>query len=403
MSFKMFLRSTLLPLLAIPAIATVSDVPSINPPIPRVMDMAAVNTSAYFKRQPSDFEHPGLWHTHDDLETARQGVLSGTEPWASTFTRFSLDKYSQSNYTMQGPHSVISRGSISNYTSFANDARAAWQNAWMWYITKNHSHWERSASILDAWGSNLTSILGTDRSLLIGLDGDLFANAAEIMRWEGNWTEAGSSWRGGSGLSIQLYWLFAKQSVPLGQANYGMVSIKALMSFAVYLDDVQLWNYAVDAYIQDNCAGVFGTYQSDTGQSIESGRDQGHAMSGLGWAALAGRVGSSQGVDLYGLGDDLLLKGAEYTAQYNLNQSVEFDPSWFRCEAVLVGGPWGAISEEKRGVTSENPMWDILYYEFVKRRGVDAPWTSRAKREVGVEGAVAGNDQPSWGDLIWAY
>jgi hypothetical protein len=75
---------------------------------------------------------------------------------------------------------------------------------------------------------------------LIGLEGSFFANAAEIMRWEGNWTEAGAHWYGGSGFSNQIYWLFARQSIIIGQANYGMISIKALLDFAVYLDDVSM-------------------------------------------------------------------------------------------------------------------------------------------------------------------
>ena len=148
-----------------------------------------------------------------------------------------------SQYVMQGPHSVICRGPCSNYTSFTNDVRAAWQNALMWYITKNQSHWDRSTTILDAWGTNLTDIIGTDTSLLVGLEGDLFVNAAEIMRWEGGWVEKGAAWYGGSGFSNQLYWLFARQSIIIGQANYGMVSIKALLSFAVYMDDVSMVSY----------------------------------------------------------------------------------------------------------------------------------------------------------------
>lgn len=110
----------------------------------------------------------------------------------------------------------------------------------MWYITRNQSHWDRSTTILDAWGTNLTSIIGTDTSLLIGLEGDMFANAAEIMRWEGGWVEQGAKSYGGSGFSNQLYWLFARQSIIIGQANYGMVSIKALLAFSVYLDDVSM-------------------------------------------------------------------------------------------------------------------------------------------------------------------
>lgn len=86
----------------------------------------------------------------------------------------------------------------------------------------------------------MTDIIGTDRSLLVGLDGDTFVNAADIMRWEGNWTEAGAKWQGGTGLSNQVHWLFSRQSIVIGQANYGMVSIKALLSFAVYLEDATM-------------------------------------------------------------------------------------------------------------------------------------------------------------------
>ncbi|KAF7169698.1 hypothetical protein CNMCM5623_002362 [Aspergillus felis] len=383
--------------------SVVVDVPSVYGPIPHVGDFSGVDSTKYLKKRPGDFVHPGIWHTHEDLERIRTNVLSKQDPWASAYEKFSADQYSQASYQMQGPHAVLSRGSISNYTSFAHDVRAAWQNALMWYITRNQSHWDRSTTILDAWGSNLTNIIGTDRSLMIGLDGDLFVNAAEIMRWEGNWTEAGAKWQGGSGFSNQLYWLFSRQSVVVGQANYGMVSIKAMLSFAVYLNDVELYNYAMNAFIQDNCAGLFAQFHPETGQSAEAGRDQSHTMSGIGWAAYGARVGQSQGVDLYSLGPNLLLKAAEYAAKYNLNETVEYDPKWSRCEAVLVNGPWATISEEDRGVTNQNPMWDILYYQYVVKRKEKAPWTTKAKESEGFEGAVSSNDHPSWGDLIWAY
>lgn len=142
---------------------------------------------------------------------------------------------------MQGPKDVLCRGQCSNYTStFSKDVRAAYQNALMWYITRNDSHWTRTTTILDAWGSNLTSIIGVDTSLLVGLEGDMMVNAAEIIRWEGGITESGKTWSGAGAFANMVYWLLAKQSINIGQANYGMVSIKALMSFAVYLDDVAM-------------------------------------------------------------------------------------------------------------------------------------------------------------------
>lgn len=253
--------------------STVVDIPSVFGPI-YPLEPSSINVKNYLKNRPGDFVHPGLWHSHDDLERIRNNVLAGKEPWKSAYANFSADSLSQASYEMQGPKAYLSRGAISNYTTFANDVRAAWQNALMWYITKDQAHWNRSTTILDAWGTTLVDIVGTDRSLLIGLDGNLFANAAEIMRWEGGWVEAGSKWQGSPGFSNQLYWLFSRQSVVIGQANYGMVSIEALLSFAVYLDDVTLYNYAINEFINNPCAGLAAMYEPSTGQSVESGRDQ---------------------------------------------------------------------------------------------------------------------------------
>ncbi|KAJ5708162.1 chondroitin AC/alginate lyase [Penicillium malachiteum] len=381
------------------------DIPGIFGPIQQLASQRGVDASTYFKEKPGDFVHPGIWHSHEDLERMRNGVLKNKEPWKSAYEVFSNDFYSQANYSMQGPEAYLSRGLISNYTSFTNDVRAAWQNSIMWYITKDQAHWQLTSDILNAWGSELVDIVGIDRSLLVGLEGDLFVNAAEIMRWEGNWTEAGASWSGGSGFSNQLYWLFSRQAVVIGQANYGMISIKSLLSFAVYLDDVDLYNYAINAYINDRCASVFSLYNPTTGQSSESGRDQAHATSGIGWTALAAKTAQSQGSDLFNLGDNLLLKGSEYTAKYNLNYTVDYDPSWYRCEAVLVNGPWETISEENRGITNQRPIWDMIYYEYVVKRGLHAPYTAEAFKAEGFEGRVFTNidDLPSWGSLVFAH
>ncbi|KAI8941892.1 hypothetical protein NX059_000006 [Plenodomus lindquistii] len=385
-------------------LATVTDIPGIYGPIYPVIGGDYIDPSPHLKSRPSDFVHPGIWHTHEDLERMRTNINAGQEPWKSAFAAFRNDSYSQSSYTMQGPHAVLSRGPVSNFTTFTSDARAAWQNALMWYITKLDAHWKRSTTILDAWGSNLTAIIGTDRSLIIGLDGDLFVNAAEIMRWEGGWVEAGAKWQGSPGFANQIYWLFSRQSSVVGQANYGMASIKAMMSFAVYLDDVVLYNYAVNEYLNNKCAGAPWTWKPETGQSTESGRDQSHVMSGIAWSSYAARVAQSQGSDLYGVGDNTILKGAEYTAKFNLNGTVSYDPRWYRCEAILVNGPWANISTANFGIDNKGkPMWDIVYYQFVVKRGLDAPWTSKAKKAQGTEGPTKSNDVSSWGDLVWAY
>ncbi|GAC75879.1 hypothetical protein PANT_18c00103 [Moesziomyces antarcticus T-34] len=377
--------------------ALVRDVPGLNGAIPPT-NLANVK---FHKRRPADFQHPGLWHTHEDLERMRIGVANQLEPWCSAFANFSADVYSSSSYKMKGPFPVISRGSVSNYTSFTSDARAAWQNALMWYITGDDAHRNVSTSILDGWGSNLTDIIGTDRSLLLGTEGLLFVNAAEIMRWEGNWTEQGATYKGGTGFSVQLYWLFARQSVIVGQANYGMASIHALLNYAIYLEDVSMYNYALDMLQNDPCAGLEANFDVKTGQGSESGRDQGHAQISIGWTALAAKTILSQGGDMFKEHNNLILRGAEYAGQYNSNKTVPFDPSFYRCEAVLVDGPWNAVSNASRGLN--RPVYDLVYYEYIQRLRVDSEAIEEVKRLSPPESNVTSADLPSWGDLLWAY
>lgn len=147
-----------------------------------------------------------------------------------------------------------------------------------------------------------------------------------------------------------------------------MVSIKALLDFAVYLDDVTMYNYALNAFQNDICAGIFGNYDTATGQSSETGRDQGHAVTGLGWAAEAARTVQSQGGDLYSIGNNLLLLASEYAAKYNLNYTVPYDRKFYRCEAVLINGPWSEPSPINRAVGiqpsgEQSPMvWDVSFF-----------------------------------------
>lgn len=67
------------------------------------------------------------------------------------------------------------------------------------------------------------------------------------------------------------------------------------------------------------------------GQNSESGRDQGHSQLGLGNIAELCQTASSQGDDSYwGLLNDRVLTGYEYTAKYNLGYDVPYDPSFYR-------------------------------------------------------------------------
>jgi hypothetical protein len=65
--------------------------PVLNGPINPVSNVQGM------KKGLGEFVHPGLWHTHDDLERIRLGVSKGQDPWKSAYANFSLDSYSQAS------------------------------------------------------------------------------------------------------------------------------------------------------------------------------------------------------------------------------------------------------------------------------------------------------------------
>ena len=85
-----------------------------------------------------------------------------------------------------------------------------------------------------------------------------------------------------------------------------------------------MYRQAVDYYLNGYDNGSLPRYISETGQSQETGRDQGHAQLGLEAMADICEMAWTQGDDLWGALDNRLMKGFEYAARYNLGYGVPF-------------------------------------------------------------------------------
>jgi hypothetical protein len=77
------------------ATGSLNGLPILNGPIPVVPQ-----NDPDMKRGPGEFIHPGLWHTHDDLERIKKGVENQEEPYASAFEKFSANEFSQANVSI---------------------------------------------------------------------------------------------------------------------------------------------------------------------------------------------------------------------------------------------------------------------------------------------------------------
>lgn len=72
--------------------------------------------------------------------------------------------------------------------------------------------------------------------------------------------------------------------------------------------------------------------------------------------------------DSYTILDSVVLKGGEYAAKYNLGYDVPYDRSFYRCEAILVKGPWAQPSEIKRGIAGSPKVWDVSQRIYCHRK-----------------------------------
>lgn len=91
-----------------------------------------------------------------------------------------------------------------------------------------------------------------------------------------------------------------------------------------------MYEQGLNLYTTFACADLNNTI-NPFGQSSESGRDQAHTQLGLGNMAEICQTAHNQGdYSYWSLLSDRIMTGFEYTAKYNLGNSVEYDPGFYR-------------------------------------------------------------------------
>ena len=349
------------------------------------------------------FIHPGILHTRESLERIRYCVAEKISPAYQSYLLLQADSCASSDYQLQGPFEVIARLGVNSYTKrpSEDDHKAAYLNALMWTITGDEAHARKSIEILNTYSAVLKLIGPNDNDdpLCASLQGSMLANAAELIKHTyekigeteiANWEKMLRS------VFIPVLDTFFKAK-PYTNGNWGTAATKAYMSFGIFLEDEYLYNQAVDFYYHGHDNGTIQNYISESGQCQESGRDQDHVMFGLGNMAEACEIAYNQGDEnMYAALDNRLLTGYEYTAKYNLGESVPFkvwtDISGRYCN-------WKVISDKERGVW--RPIFEIVYNHYVTRKGLDMPYTQRVMSRIPIEGGSKWCDGPGYGTLFF--
>ncbi len=344
----------------------------------------------------SAFVHPGLLHDREDLGRMKSAVAAKQEPTFAGFEKFRSSPASQAAYQMKGPFAEVGRNPNVHFGDYDADANAAYQCAIMWCITDERAYADKSKEIVNAWSAKLKAVSGRDAVLMAGLGPFKMVNAAEILRYtDSGWGEADilQSERH----FREVIYPVLKDFAPFANGNWDTAAIKTMMAIGVFCNDRAMFERALGCYVNGAGDGRLTHYIiNETGQCQESGRDQQHTQLGLAHLGDCCEIAWHQGLDLYGHDDNLLLKGFEYTAKYNLGETVPF------AETLDRTGKYHHSMISANGRGRLRAVFEQIYNHYAKRAGVPAPFTQRAAEKIRPEGAgVPGADHVGFGTLLF--
>lgn len=353
------------------------------------------------------FTHPGLLHSTADLARIKSLVTNQVARPFESYKLLAANSKASASYTKGGPFTYLTRdasltidgvggGAVKDRVE--SDFLAAYYNALMWNITGNQAHAVKAIEIIDAYSSKTLGIIGADAELN-GLYGFILANAAEIMRY------TYAAWPQDKIAQCQsmlkaVFYPTLQNFRPCAHGNWDIICMKALMAIAVFSDDKPMFNKVINYFYYGEGNGSINNYVlTAAGQLQESNRDQPHTMLALGSLAELAEVALKQGIDLYNASSNAIMRGFEYTSQYNLGYTVPFQTSYEYCEKNYQDYTPEAISPNGRG--NLRAVFEIAYNHYAYRKGVSLPYTLEVLSVIGPEGAPFGADNPGYGSLLF--
>ncbi|MER6284261.1 alginate lyase family protein [Streptomyces sviceus] len=367
----------------------------------------------------SGFAHPGLLHTQTDLARMAAKVKAGAAPYTAGFAKLTANRHAQSGWT-PNPQATVYRGAGSpqNYATLYNDIHAAYQNGLRHHVGGDSAYADTAVSILNAWSAKLTSLQGSaDRFLAAGLYGYQFANAAELVRDHPDFEL--------SRFQEMLTKVFAPLSddflvrhngavVTNYWTNWDLCAMACVLATGIFCDNRSQVTRAIDYFKHGEGLGsvrnaIPVVYDNGLAEWLEAGRDQGHALLGVGLMGTFCEMAWNQGYDLYGYDDSRFLKGAQYVAKWSLGGDVSYTANT-RAKGAIGGWSGRETASAAAGVdpAMTRPIWAMIANHYTKRRGLPASYVTRIAAKSAPEGGggdygpnSGGYDQLGFGTLAF--
>jgi fibronectin type 3 domain-containing protein len=335
----------------------------------------------------------------------KEKVAAGESPWIEGWNTLISDGKASTSYGISG-------GVLANANQRQNmnrDAQAAYLNALRWYISGDVAHAEKAVSIYMAYANTVNQIPSGGNTDILGLGGIGFtamAMGAEIMRLYEGWAPADFE---------KFKFMMKEYFYPVSHefltnhkgtcpthywANWDLNNVSALLAIGILVDDQDIFNEGIEYFKNGNGAGNIHNavpfVQGNFGQWQESGRDQSHALLGIGLTANICQLAWNQGVDLYSYDNNRFLKGAEYVARTGaLSLEAPFFEEYNSCGNRR--HRW--VASNGLGKYFDQPVWEIVYNHYVVKQGLEAPHVE-AMAQI-MRFAKSTNDQLGHGTLTY--
>lgn len=277
--------------------------------------------------------HPGLLHTGADLARMAAKVKAGAQPCTAGFARLTANRHAQSGWKANPQATVVRGGTGQNYVILYNDIHAAYQNGLRHHVTGEPAYADTAVAILNDWSAKLTSLAGNaDRFLAAGLYGYQIANAAELVRDHPDF-ELDRFQEMLSGVFAPLSDDFLVRHNGAVVTNYwpnwDLANMACVLATGIFCDDRAQVARAVDYFKNGEGLGAVRkaipvVHDDGLAEWLEAGRDQGHALLGVGLMGTFCEMAWNQGIDLYGYDDNRFLKGAQYVARWSMGGEVAY-------------------------------------------------------------------------------
>jgi hypothetical protein len=350
------------------------------------------------------FVHPGGLHTQTDLDRMKTQVAAAAHPWIDSWNALIVHPKAQNTYTAGAQANM----GVSRQRASA-DAVAAYLNALRWYISGDTSYAVCSRKILNAWAYAVNQVpAGTDVPGLMGIAIYEFAVAAEVLRLYPGWSSADLN-QFKNMMTTYLYpnchdFLTRHNNTCISHywANWDICNMTAILGIGVLCDDTTKFNEAITYFNSGAGNGNIANaipflHPGGLGQWQETGRDQEHALLGVGMLSSFCQIAWNQGQDLYGYDNNRLLAGAEYTAKYNLWKDVPYT-TYNNCDNVQ--NYWASEQNAFGRGRLQRPIWEMIYNHYVVLKGLSAP-NVKAMAEVNRPEGFEHDDNLGFGTLCY--